>query len=70
MTPEGFDIYVLPYFSPKFQMLKGLAKRLRALLFGEKDLYIGTPIIETSSEKSLYDKMVEAFDDEVKLHEW
>ena len=62
MEQQGFGIIVLSKFSPGFECLKGLASTLRDVLFNKGVLYTGTP----AEPSSLYDPILEAFDDAIR----
>lgn len=43
VTRGRFEVHLLTKFLPDFVGLKDLARRLRDIIFGEGDLFVGTP---------------------------
>ena len=62
----GFEMYVLGKFSPRFECFKGIARRLRDILFGTGTLYTNTP----ENPESLYGPMVRVLDSAIQDFEW
>ena len=67
MQPRNFEKYVLDEFSPKFESVKGLARRLRQELFSRGALNTSTP---SKSPSKLYNAMLKAFQDTIEAIKW
>lgn len=61
-TFGGLYYLVLPLFSPKFQALEQLARNLRAALFGQDGMYMGTP----ENSDTLYDAVIDHFQQAIR----
>ena len=66
----AFERVVIPKFSPKFAFAKGLARKLRDILFfkgpSKGFFYTGTP----EKPEELYDPMIQAFDEAIRTLKW
>ena len=62
MTAGGFELHVLPYFVPECESGKGLARKLRSVLFSDGALHTGT---KEKGAKKLYDKVLKAIREEL-----
>lgn len=66
VEPGGFEIHVLPHFSPEFQAQKEVARNLRTILFGKGALYVETP----EKPATLYDPIIKVFEDAIRKVRW
>ncbi|KAK5077426.1 hypothetical protein LTR70_010266 [Exophiala xenobiotica] len=62
MGAKGLEIYLLSKFSPVFDCVEELARKLRGILFGKGDLYTETPI----DPSTLYKPMIVAFENAIQ----
>ena len=66
VEPGGFEVHVLPHFSPEFQAQKELARNIRTILFGRGALYVETP----EKPATLYDPIIKVFEDAIREIRW
>lgn len=66
MDADGFEVSLLSNFSPMFDCVKALARKLRDILFGKGALYTKTP----ADPQRMYGSMIAAFEDAIRALDW
>ncbi len=65
-TFGGLEIYLLGNFSPTFECVKGLAGKVRDILFGTGTFYTKTP----EKPETLYGPIIPALDNTIRNLKW